>query len=521
MISLESVHAAFQELPLWQRIVGFGGVVFVTYLILLVTGRALKRRLHLQLGLSYQVAAASLGLYGAIVLLAPALPGRRESAALAILCGVHALLPVVTFGLLPWFFETKRHQPMPRFLREVVSLLAFVTTVLLVLQIDYDVQVPGLIAGSGIVAIAIGFAAQNVLGNILSGITLYISRPFHVHDWVLIEHQHVQVVEINWRSTRFRTLDNIVLDVPNSKITSETITNFSGHERHGHQLSRPHALRIEVGVDYAAPPNRVREVLRAAAAAVEDVLAKPEPDVFLKNFGDSAVLYEVRYWIINHHRHLQIADGVRTNIWYALRRAEIGIPFPIRTVQLAPRPRTDGRRHGARHEELRARLQSQPVFQVLDTEHLDHLLEKCPTRTFGRGERIIVEQAPGDSMFVLVSGVASVLVRGAGGESSEVARLRAGDCFGEMSLLTGEPRSATVQASEDCEVLEITKKVFASLLSREESLVQRLSDLLARRRLETEGHAQRTVNGHAPVDPARHSSYQENFLTRLRAFFEL
>lgn len=520
MSHLDSIQQAFQELPVWQRGLLFAGLVFIAYLVLLMAGRTLKRRLQLRLGLSYQMAALTGGFYGAIVLLAPDLPGRREAAAVAILCGVHALLPVVTFGLLPWFFETKRHQPMPRFLREVVSLLTFITAVLLVLQIDYDVQVPGLIAGSGIVAIAIGFAAQNVLGNILSGITLYLSRPFHVHDWVLIEQQHVQVVEINWRATRFRTIDNIILDVPNSKITSETITNFSGPDRHGHQASRPHALRLEVGVDYGAPPNRVREVLREAVAAVEDVLKKPGPDVFVKNFGDSAVIYEVRYWIENHHRFNQISDGVRTNVWYALRRADLAIPFPIRTVQLAPRKRPEERRHGARHERLRARLQAQPVFQVLDQAHLDHLLENCAARLFGRGERIIVEQAPGDSMFFIVTGSAAVLIRGGQGESTEVARLRAGDCFGEMSLLTGEPRSATVLALEDCELLEITKQVFATLLSREESLVQRLSELLAHRKLETEGHAHRQQSGGSAAQQVR-DEYQANFLSRLRSFFEL
>lgn len=520
MPSLPSIQLAFEELAIWQRLVIFVGFVFFFYLILLVIGRALKRKAHLQLGLSYQVASLMGGVYIGIVVMAPELPGRREAAALAIICGVHALLPIITLGLLPWFFETKRHQPMPRFLREVVSLFAFVTTVLLVLQIDYDVQVPGLIAGSGIVAIAIGFAAQNVLGNILSGITLYISRPFHVHDWVLIEHQHVQVVEINWRSTRFRTTDNIILDVPNSKITSETITNFSGPERQGQQSARPHALRLEVGIDYTVPPNRVRDLLRDAAEAVDDVLSKPAPDVFLKNFGDSAIVYEVRYWIENHQRHNQIADAVRTNIWYALRRAGVTIPFPIRTVQLERRKPVDMRRHGARHDEFRLMLQSQPIFQVIEAADLDQLLENCAFHHYGRGERIIVEQAPGDSMFVITSGHAAVLINGQNGSATQVAQLRSGDCFGEMSLLTGERRSATVQALDDCEVLEIAKPVFAEILSRETGLVQRLSELLARRKLEMDGHATRSQAADASA-AAIQNQYQATFLSRLRSFFEL
>ncbi len=521
MLTLESVQQSFQELLAWQRILVFVGFVCVFYLLLLAVGRALKRRAGLQPGLSYQAAALGSGLYIALDLMAPALGGRREVAAIAIICGVHALLPLLTVGLLPWLFETKRHQPMPKFLREVVSLVVFVTTVLLVLQVDYDVQVPGLIAGSGIIAVAIGFAAQSVLGNILSGITLYISRPFHVNDWILIEHQHVQVVEINWRSSRFRTNDNIILDVPNSKITSETITNFSGIERHGLQHSRPHGQRLEVGIEYGAPPNRVRDILRDAAASASDVLDKPAADVFLKSFGDSSIVYEVRYWIENHHHYNQISDAVRTNIWYALRREGITIPFPIRTLQMERRKAVSTERHGHRHAEFRAMLQNQPIFRVIEGADLEYLLENCASHHYGRGEQIIVEQAGGDSMFVITSGQAAVLITGSGGTRSQVAELRKGDCFGEMSLLTGERRTATVQAMSDCEVLEITKPLFAEIVAREAGLLPQLSELLARRKLEMEGITTRGGVDGETTAADKESEYTETFLSRLKSFFEL
>ncbi len=521
MPDLVALLSTFDELPIWERVLLFLAIACVIYLLLLAAGRLLKRRSGFSLGLGYQTAALSTAMYLAARWIGPSVPLRREFAAVAIVTGVYALLPLLTRGLLPWFFETRRNMPMPKFLREVISLVVFVVAGLLVLQVDYDVQVPGLIAGSGIVAVTIGLAAQDLLGNLIAGFTLHFSRPFHVNDWLLLDGQHVQVAEINWRSTRFRTNDNVQLDVPNAHIIKQTITNFSGIERHGPQVNRPHAMRLDVGIEYSAPPNRVRDILQRAAAAVDDVIARPEPNVFVKSFGDSSIVYEIRYWIENHHRYNQVSDAVRTNVWYALRREGITIPFPIRTVQLERRRPGDDNRHGDRHEDFRSMLSSQPIFRDIEGSDLDYLLERCASHHYGRAERIIEEGAEGDSMFVITSGHAGVLISRADNTRTQVAELRSGDCFGEMSLLTGERRSATVQALTDCEVLEITKLVFSEIVERESGLLPRLSELLARRKLETEGITTRRDENAAPAQTDKENEYKATILKRLRSFFEL
>ena len=510
-----------QQLPLWQQIVIFGGASLALYLVLLAIGRVLKRKAQLPLGFFYQTAAFAASLYIAANFFLPTLPFRRDLGAVAILAGVGALLPLLTHHLMPWLFEKRTHIPMPRFLREVIGLVIVIATALAVLQLDYDIQIPGLIAGSGIVALAIGLAAQDLLGNIIGGFTLHFGRPFQVNDWLLLDGQHVQVIEINRRSTRFRTNDNIQLDVPNAHIIKQTITNYYGQDRKFGDRTRPHGMRLEVGLDYGVPPNRIKEVLAAAAAAVPNVLPKPTPDVYLKSFGDSSVNYEIRYWIEDHAEHQRIADAIRTNVWYMLRRAGIKIPFPIRTLQMERRSQQSTLRHGRKHDALRAMLEKQAIFSAISTEDLDYLLEQCASHHFGRGESIIEEKAAGESMFVITSGRAAVIISGDSGTRSQVAELLAGDCFGEMSLLTGEPRSATVQALSDCEVLEITKPVFGEIVDREQDLLPRLSELLAQRKLETEGFTSRNRESAGEVVAAKQREYKARFLSRISSFFEL
>ena len=166
----------------------------------------------------------------------------------------------------------------------------------------------------------------------------------------------------------------------------------------------------------------------------------------------------------------------------------------------------------------RGGLRQQPLFACLSDAHCDTLLARAKPARFGRGEKIIEQGHAGDSMFLLLRGEADVLVRH-NDAPARVASLRAGDCFGEMSLLTGEKRSATVIARTDCDILEIARPQLAEVLHHQPELLVRLSELLARRRLETEGIL--AENPSAQVASERQREYTQGFLGRLRSFFEL
>jgi CRP-like cAMP-binding protein len=163
-------------------------------------------------------------------------------------------------------------------------------------------------------------------------------------------------------------------------------------------------------------------------------------------------------------------------------------------------------------------LRQQPLFKSLTDDQLDTLLPRGRVVHFGRGEKVIQQGDSGDSMFILVDGEANVVVD-RNGFQTHVASLRSGDCFGEMSLLTGERRSATIVANTDCEVVEIGKTILSNSLKENPELLNKLSELLAARQLETEGIVAARLQ--AGAVQAKKTEYQASFLGKLKKFLEL
>ena len=157
-----------------------------------------------------------------------------------------------------------------------------------------------------------------------------MEKPFRINDWIRIGDTEGQVILLTWRTTHLRTRDNDYLVIPNAQIASSELINYF----YPHPL---HMERITVGVHYRTPPYRVREALLAAAATVEDVLGKPTPDVYLIEFGDSAIVYELRIWVENIAGLPGIGSRIRMAIWEEFHRRDITIPFPIRTLEIEPR----------------------------------------------------------------------------------------------------------------------------------------------------------------------------------------
>jgi small-conductance mechanosensitive channel/CRP-like cAMP-binding protein len=480
----------------------------LVYLIMLAAGRWLKQSAGVRLGLMYQLFGAAVGIYVAVLLFVPAFRFLRELTAGVVLTGTFFLIALVQRLVWESYFQDRRQILIPNLVRDVVALTIFLVVVMLVLSVGYDVRIPGLLAGSGIAAIVIGLALQDLLGNIFAGLVIQTGRPFKVGDWLLVDGRHVEVVEIHWRSTRLRTSDDVYLDVPHNQLARQTIVNF-------HYLRPRHALRVRVQLEYEAQPNSVKEVLVGAAAQAKGVLRDPPPEAFLNEFGDSGIEYEVRFWVAHHAGYNLTLDAVRTNIWYALSRAGLKIPFPIRTVHLQP---ADGAGDHRNAEALRAALRKQELLRGLDDRHIDVLIENATVQQFCRGERLVEQGAEGDSMLLLVRGQANVEVT-RDGKTVSVGTLSAGECCGEMSLLTGEKRSARVVAAADCEVIEIRHDVFKNLIHAESELKNYLGDLMAKRRMQTEGTllANKTESERDTI----RQKYAAGFRARLSEWFKL
>jgi small-conductance mechanosensitive channel/CRP-like cAMP-binding protein len=483
-----------------------------TYFLALTIGRLMKRRAGVKFGILFQLFCLTLASYAAIAVYGLRAPWRGHVGAILILLSAAVVVALVDRYLWDHYYERRRQTVIPRLLRDTVAFVIYLVALLLVLSFGYhaETQLKGLLAGSGVLAIILGFAAQNLLSGVLAGLSLQVARPYKLGDWLRVGDQYGEVVEINWGRTRLRTNDAIHIDIPNNEIVRQTITNL-------HYPTSLHASRLSVGADYAIPPNRVKDALMRAATQATGVLPEPAPKIYLSAFADSAIVYEIKFWMTSHAQFNDICDAIRTNIWYEFKRRHINIPFPVQ-VQMEAKDVDAASDRRDVQTRARAILRHEPLFSCLSEDQINVLLSEANATHFGRGEALIEEGTEGDSMFLMLQGSAQVSVM-KDGSLIRVGVLRKGDCFGEMSLLTGEKRTATVRADKDCEVLEISKPVMGELLRESPECLDQLSALLAQRKMETEGIVKEAT---APGDRAsKEREYTASFLKRLRSFFEL
>src|SRR2546428_3226133 len=348
----------------------------LTYFLALTLGRFFKRRAQVPLGLFFQAFCLTLAFYAAITVYGVQADWRKHVGAALTLLSPAFIIAFANHYLWDFYFEKKRQTPIPHILREVAALFIFLIALLVGLSVGYhgERELKGWLAGSGIAAIILGFAGQNLFGGIIAGISLQIGRPYKVGDWLQVGERFAEVMEINWRSTRLRTNDGIYLDIPNNEIVRQVIINL-------HYPTQVHAMRIRVGVEYKAPPNRVKDALMRATKNAELVLKDPPPKIYLADFADHAVIYEIKFYMGNHAAFNDVSDAIRTNVWYELKRQQITIPFPIRTLHLERRPKDIGAED---QDQAREILRSEPLFQCLQDEQLDALLQHSRLNHFGR-----------------------------------------------------------------------------------------------------------------------------------------
>ncbi len=386
----------------------------------------------------------------------------------------------------------------PKLIKDVVVFILFVVGVLLILKYYLGQPISGLLASTAVLTVVVGFALQDVLGNLFSGIILNFEDSFKIGDWVRIGERQGRVEQFGWRSFKLRTIDRELIVIPNQSASKAEVLIYGAG-------GQPVALRIKVGTGYGDSPDRVEAAVLGALAAVPDVRREPAPVVQLTGFGDFAMNYDVKIWIDDYERHNLIASDARRRIWYAFRRQGIEIPFPKRDVYMKPERGEEFPR-----AELAAALRRNVVLAELAADDFQALAAAAAHRVFGANETVIREGEAGDHFYHIQSGSMSVLKHG-----RFVARLGPGDFFGEISLVTGEPTNATIVAERESVVLTISSARFQQVVNMNEAMAQKLAEVITRRQEDTKAFSEK----HRAADAVVLRKESDNLLKRILKYF--
>ncbi|MDX1660672.1 MAG: mechanosensitive ion channel family protein [Gemmatimonadota bacterium] len=424
-----------------------------------------------------------------------------------LLVGMLTALLAITLVFVDFLLVDRIGVEVPNILRDVAIIFLFFVGTLIVLDQRTELDTTGLFTTAGVVSIVIGLALQDTLGNVFSGLALQTERSFNVGDWVRFGDQEGVVTDISWRATKMRTRSNDLVIVPNSVISKDVLVNYSSP-------SRVHAETARVGVDYSHPPADVIAALEEAADQTPGILKSPKPEVRTTEFGDFAVYYELKYWLRNYAELEEIADDFMTLVWYAFDRHGIEIPFPIRDVRMREvTPEMERALAEADDERIFEHLRRTPLFDALSDEEARELAARVRVERFFEGETIVRQGTAGDSMYILDAGRVEVVVS-SNGRSEKIAELEATAMFGEMALMTGADRAATVRALEPAHCFVIDKEALRGTLERNPAIAEEMSEILASRQAELE----RT---HAALDERARATDEDKhqILSRIRAFF--
>ena len=200
----------------------------------------------------------------------------------------------------------------------------------------WDVDVTGWLASAGIIGVAVGFASQDTLSNLIAGVFILADAPYKLGDFLVLETgERGEVVDIGIRTTRLMTRDDVEIIVPNKVMANALIINQSGGP---HEAFR---VRIAVGVAYGSDIDRVHDTLMAIATDADGVEADPAPRVRFRAFGDSSLDHDLLVWVARPSLRGQVSHRLHTAIYKRFNELKIEIPFPQRDVHLIKPERTD------------------------------------------------------------------------------------------------------------------------------------------------------------------------------------
>jgi small-conductance mechanosensitive channel/CRP-like cAMP-binding protein len=411
------------------------------------------------------------------------------------------------------------HAPAaPRLVSDLARVIFFGLAGVAVAGFVLDLPVTGLLATSGVLIAVLGFALRGVLSDVFSGIALNVEHPYRIGDWLQIgggagsPPVTGRVIEVNWRSTRLMTNDSTTVVMPNGLIAASRFVNYS--------MPEPcYRASLRVHLDPAIPVERARRILTTALLSVDHLLADQTSnahpsDVVVEGTDEAGVSYLLRFWVPDYGSEILCRNAVATAMLNTLHHAGLAVAAP-RLSLVSLRHANDD----AEGNDLCGRmLRTIDLFQAFTLTELDDLASRMMRRCIPSGTTVFHQGDPGASLFLLTEGVLEVRASIEPAAAPMILdRMRPGDIFGEMALLTGEPRSATVVALCEAIVFELSDEHLRPMLHDRAELAERLSDLMASR---ARRNAEKRASALKPMPPAP-IPQRHDLLNRLRRFFAL
>lgn len=392
----------------------------------------------------------------------------------------------------------------PRLLMDLAGAALFGVAGIAIALFVFRLPATGLIATSSVLIAVLGFALRNIIGDVFSGIVLGIERPYRIGDWVEVtEGAQGRVVELSWRATRLVNPDGVSFSLPNGLVAQHRLVNYSA-ERGGR-----YRTGIRVPMDPTLPPERVERILLAAALEAEESWPGLAPDVTLAEFTPGAANYLVRFHPADYGEEAACRDAVARAVLRGLQKVGLTIQRPLQNVMINRAPVRAPRR---RREHL---LEHVDLFRPFTADERLALADAMVETLFAKGEVIMREGEPGQSLYMLAEGALEVSRTDANGRTVVLDRILPGAVFGEMSLLTGQPRSATIIAGTDGAMYEIKREHLDPMLRERPQLAEGLGAVMAERQARNFARSKAADMNAAPPPSS------EDLLGRLKAFFRL
>ncbi|MCD4774811.1 MAG: mechanosensitive ion channel family protein [Candidatus Aegiribacteria sp.] len=434
----------------------------------------------------------------------------KMALAATIMLSSNIMLQILNLLLWDYLLKKQVDVHIPRLVIDIINFIVLAIVAVALLNGIFGVKLTAFLVTSTVLSAVIGLSLQDILGNLFAGLALQMERPYKLGEWINVGDEEGVVVQMNWRTLSIRTRSGDHVIIPNATVSKDIVTNYSRPDRN-------HMCRISVGMAYADQPGKMKRIIISILKKMDGVLDAPSPRVFLSKFDDYSIIYDVRFWISEYHRRPELENAVRTRIWYGLKRNGLTIPFPIRdvTIREVSAEQEDRVNENMKQDVIRE-LRNIELFKPLSYDQIDELAANSSKLLFSKGELLVQQGDSGDSLFIISDGEVEISVSDSTGRRTHLVDLHRGDYFGEMSLLTGEPRSASVTAICETEVIVVEKSGMAELLEQESSILEPLSAMLEKRMEDLSGRVTKQTGKKKSVEqPDR----KEHLIGRIRDFF--